>query len=316
MVKRAMILCAAIAACVPEVPDDTSLVTSPRLLGVRVEPAEVAPAAKVTARALWVAPDGVAAAPLAWAFCTARKPITEPGTVDPSCLDPSSPDLSAFGAGATAAGSVPLDACRLFGPDRPDAKPGEPAGRPVDPDGTGGYYQPIRIGAGDLVAIDQVRITCGLPTATPAQAAEFATRRHPNTNPSIAQVTADGAALVPLEVDANARASVAPGARVHLVVTWPACAADERPCDGAESYVWYDPDARELTTRREAMRVSWFATAGAYDQAHSGRGEAEADTAYADDTWTAPASGDALLWIVLRDDRGGATWASFRVAAQ
>jgi hypothetical protein len=322
MVSRAILVAAlAVGACVPTLPDDTSLIDAPRLIAVRAEPAEAAPGAPVTLRGLWANPDGVSGnAPLDWAFCTARKPFTEPGNVDPGCLVDASPDLIAIGGGATANGALPADGCRLFGPDRPTPIAGEPAGRPADPDGTGGYYQPVRVrveGAPVEFALAQVRIRCGLPTATPDQAAAYALRARPNTNPAIAGVAILGEggpeALTPLEADPSAVAVVAAGAPIVLRAAWPTCGADEQACAGAEAYVWFDPDARALVTRREAMRVSWFATAGAWDVARTGRAEAEADQPSADNTWTAPASGEAVLWIVVRDDRGGATWASYRV---
>ncbi len=111
--------------------------------------------------------------------------------------------------------------------------------------------------------------------------------------------------LVALEDDATATAVITPGETVDLSVSW----------DSSESYVWFDPTAHVLTTRREAILVSWFATSGAFAATHTGRTESEADQTSSDNLWTAPA-GDAptLLWIVVRDDRGGMGWASYRLA--
>ncbi|MCE9578330.1 MAG: hypothetical protein K8W52_34705 [Deltaproteobacteria bacterium] len=307
----------ALGACVPELVDDTSIVTSPRLLAVRAEPAEAEPGAEVALRGLWAASDG-GAAPLGWAFCTARKPFTEPGNVDPACLVEDSPDLVAIGDGETVTGTLPDDGCRLFGPDRPTPMAGEPAGRPADPDGTGGYYQPVRVRAdGDppAFALAQVRIRCGLPAATPEQAADYKARVHANSSPAITAITGDGAAVIALEADPTAVTTVARGATLALRVAWPGCGTDEQPCAGAESYVWFDPDARALVTRREAIRVTWFATAGAWASARTGRAEAEADQPSTENSWIAPGDvGEQRLWIVVRDDRGGATWATVRIA--
>ena len=67
-------------------------------------------------------------------------------------------------------------------------------------------------------------------------------------------------------------------------------------------------------TGREAIRVSWFATGGALDTDTGGRAESEADQATIENTWTAPATaGEARLWLVVRDDRGGVGWQGYRV---
>lgn len=299
MVKRALLL---LGACAPDLVDDTSLVVEPRLLGARVEPPEVAPGEEVATTALWVDPSGTLAdAPLEWAFCVARKRLGEPGTVASSCLVEASPDLAVFGEGIDAAGTVPTIGCRQFGPDAPEPAPGESAGRPADPDATGGFYQPIRVRAAEPelhFVLGQVRLRCGLPGATSAQAMEFRAGYVPNQNPTIDAL--------------EAPAVVHPGETVELVVRWPAC--DAPPCGGSEPYLWFDPVSRTLADRREAMRVSWFATAGTFASGHSGREEREADQPFATGAWTAPATpGEVNLWVVLRDDRGGVAWTTSRL---
>ena len=85
-------------------------------------------------------------------------------------------------------------------------------------------------------------------------------------------------------------------------------------CRGSEPYGYFDPLAREVRDRRESMRVSWFANDGVFDHDRTGRSEAEADQSFSDNAWTAPeASGEVLLWVVLRDDRGGVGFESYRV---
>jgi hypothetical protein len=97
------------------------------------------------------------------------------------------------------------------------------------------------------------------------------------------------------------------------------CADDcttPKGCAGAEPYVYYDPLARSLTDRREAMRVSWFSGAGSFEDDHTGRREDELDS-FSDGLWTAPnVAGPAHLWVVLRDSRGGVTWQSYVVEVQ
>jgi hypothetical protein len=305
-----------LAACAPELADTTTIVDEPRLLAARNEPAELPPDGEVTTSALWVDPTGtLVEAPLDWAFCTARKRFSEPGPVASACLVDESPDLVAFGSGASATGTVPAIACRQFGPDAPDPLPGEAAGRPADPDGTGGFYQPIRVRTDSGFALGEVRIRCGLPGATPAQASEFAERYVANTNPAIEAMAGDGAPLVALEADPAAVTTIAAGATIELAVRWPSCTAP--PCGGSEPYVWFDPVTRTLVDRREAMRVSWFATAGVFATGHAGTSEADADLGTASGSWTAPSEpGTVHVWIVLRDDRGGTAWATLRFAVE
>jgi hypothetical protein len=84
-----------------------------------------------------------------------------------------------------------------------------------------------------------------------------------------------------------------------------------RGCTGAESYAWYDPEARAVSSRRESLRVSWFASAGRFAEERTGRSESEADVTFSENAWRAPASGVVRIWVVLRDDRGGVGWQSY-----
>jgi hypothetical protein len=215
-------------------------------------------------------------------------------------------------------GIVPADACRLFGPERPPGKPGEPAGRAADPDGTGGYYQPgiVRApGTGDTLF--EVRVRCGLAGATQEQVAAFERTYRNNTNPALSDVVitrATGAASVP---DGD-EIVVAPGEELRVRASWPACPDDAAPCAGAERYPAFDRIARALVTRREAIRVSWLATRGHFADVRSGRDEE--DLAQDVETiWTAPsgasagAGAAAVVFVVVRDARGGTGLRSFRV---
>ena len=81
----------------------------------------------------------------------------------------------------------------------------------------------------------------------------------------------------------------------------------------AEGYVTFDLASQSLVDRREAMRVSWFATAGDLGTDRTGRAEDDRATA-TENTWTAPSSaGRVHVWIVLRDSRGGVTWQSVEI---
>lgn len=324
-----------LAACVPDLAVELTLVDAPRVLAVRAEPAEVAPGEDVTLTALVADGSGtLAKAPLAWSLCTARRPLAELGPVSRACVEEGD-GLLALGAGLSIQATVPSDACRLFGPEPPPATAGEPSGRPVDPDPSGGYYQPIRLATDDDSALFQLRIACGLAGATQQQAAEFRRRYQANAAPAVAGFgRADGRSLADGEP-----LTAAPGEAVALRLRWEtcpeepvcgdgrctldedadACAADcagPPGCGGAETYLGFDPAALALARRREAVRVAWFSTAGSFDAAGTGRAAGDREPT-SDNVWTAPEDpGVATIWLVLRDDRGGVAWHAVPVTVQ
>jgi hypothetical protein len=180
-----------------------------------------------------------------WAICNERKPLAELEPVSPLCLYASGTWFTSLGVGNPVTGTMPSDACRQFGPDVPEPMPGQPPGRPVDPDVTGGYYQPVRAlapGAGsNLTVIAETRLSCGLAQASPDVVAAFALRYHPNTNPLVASLglcepseppctngvtpwVAGGPGVMP-----NA---VAVGQHVYLQVAWPTCPIVDVAKDG------------------------------------------------------------------------------------
>ncbi len=315
-----------LVACVPDVDVDLARVDEPRVLAVAATPAEVAPGDEVTLTALFADGDGdIARGPEDWALCLARRPLAELGPVARECLRDEGDRLVQLGSGPSVATTVPDDACRLFGPDPPEAVvPGEPTGRPVDPDLTGGYYQPIVVRDDEAVelALLQLRLACGVASATQQQAAELRRRYQPNRAPEVLALESEGNALP---------TTIAAGTRVELRVRWSACpevpvcgdamctldedtascAADcggELGCPGAESYLRFDPLALELVTARESIGIGWYATDGSFDAARTGR-DADDPASHGDNGWTAPERpGPVRLWIVVRDDRGGTSW--------
>jgi hypothetical protein len=140
------------------------------------------------------------------------------------------------------------------------------------------------------------RITCNLAGAGADVAVEYAREYMPNNNPKLLSPTAmvDGASL-----DLSGATAVSAGAVVQFSAGWSA--------DSAESFPVYDIASQQLVMHREALRVAWFATAGAF--AHEVTGRDEADMALTvENDWTAPkVSSPTLvhLWLVLRDSRGG-----------
>jgi len=337
------LLSALAMGCQPTFEDRNSEVLDRRVLAVQVTPAQAKPGAEVTVTALVVEPTGTLTnVGLNWAFCTAPKPVAETNDVAASCLEASGEQFQKLGRGLTVTGKLPEDACRNFGPDVPQTKTGEVAGRPTDADSTGSYYQPLRIiapnGATPIVAIAQAGLTCGLPTLTGEQLLEYQKKTRDNAHPQLTNVFIDGNEDRPLSVDDGKTepVHVAKGERITLRATWPSCPTSDacgdgicgaeetvldcpndcttpQGCAGAETYIYYDPLTRSLGNRRESMRVAWFSGSGSFGDDHTGRREDETD-AFSDGVWTAPnLSGPAHLWVVLRDSRSGVSWQSYVV---
>jgi hypothetical protein len=185
-----------------------------------------------------------------------------------------------------------------------------------------------------VYTIGENRLSCGLAGAPPEAATEYPYRYRVNANPAVASlmIVETGAVLAP--DDGKTTNPIAAGQHVTLRASWNACpdpdvcgdgicGPDETlatcpadctnpvTCTGAERYVNMDLATRALIVQHEAMRVSWFATAGSYDLDHTER-EAGDMTPSSDDGWTAPAASSVVhLWVVLRDDRAGVNWQSY-----
>jgi hypothetical protein len=233
-------------ACKPNLDQTVSIVGGPTVLAVRSDPPEGALTSKVQYTALYVDGAGpIDKAAFDWAFCSARNPLANLGPVNPKCLEATGSWLTPIGVGLQASGPLPADGCRQFGPDVPEPMPGEPQGRPVDPDSTGGYYQPVRYLApgdsGGFVGIAETRLTCNLAGAYGNVVVEFSKRYHVNANPVVDAVLlspgdnpAAGTPLVGGDAGAGdagaggaggtgAGNAVAAGAHVSLRVRWAAC---------------------------------------------------------------------------------------------
>jgi hypothetical protein len=342
----------ALTACRPSLAGKPSLVDGPRVLAVKSLPAEAGPNAQVSYEVLYVDVDGPAdASKIDWALCSARKPIAAPGSVAQACYARSSSVLTALGAGATVKGTLAKDVCQVFGPTPPVPMPGEPNGRPADPDTTGGYYQPVRLltevsGEPDTYDVGTTRLVCGLGGATIDQLGEYNDSYRPNENPLLQRLVLtpreSGGKDVTLSDASAAGASVVvkAGAQVTLHAHWASCpvkskcgdgicgahedvtkcSADcttPKGCTGAEPYVFFDPVTRAITPRRESIRISWFATDGEFEHDRTGRSESDAELSTSDNTWTAPTvAGAVSLWVVIRDDRGGVGWHSYKLDVQ
>ena len=314
--RSGLVLALALAAsgCLPHFIDDTTHVTGARILAVRTEPAEAKEGDPVTLEALVAAPPGSDAVLPDWSLCIDRKPLSELGPVSTRCLSGPNPGpdiATVVEPGPPALAAVPENACQLFGPDRPEPKPGEPSGRPVDPDASGGFFQPVLAWLGDEPVLSGVRLGCGLIGAPPDVTKAYNQRYHPNQNPTLEPLELlrlDGSVQAfdgdePLEVRAVEH--------VRLRVKWPAC-PEEGECGGSERYVVYDALSQTLLDRTESFVVSWYATAGSFayprtEQAFGGDGDGELPGTV--NGWSAPASGTVEVWAVAHDDRGGQSWA-------
>ena len=320
---------------VPKLDSGLATVSAPRVLAVRAEPAEVAPGDRVSLRVLLAAgAAGPTATPRVWR-CAARRALSESASVSQRCTgDRDAASLEFVGEGEEVDTTVPSDACEVFGPNPPEPEPGEPAGRPVDPDPTGGYFVPFRVsleGAGDSFA--EVRVRCPLGGAPPTEVVAFnrADRGNENTAITAVEASVNGA---PRSIEGGAL-RVRPGERVRLEVRWPPCPLDDQcgdgvcgpgddvrscaadcatlaRCAGAERFAYFDRASRAVTARRESMRVSFYQTAGALRDERVGRSSSD-PTPFVFNEWTAPElHGEQRLWFVLRDDRGGVSWANIR----
>jgi hypothetical protein len=267
-------VCAVGPACDSRLDQRLAIIDQPRVLAVIAEPAEARPGAEVSYTAVVASPGGPVAAAPRWAFCVAPKPPTEDNAISDGCLDDA--HLIALGTQPAVTAALPADGCLDFGPETP---PGN--FRPRDADATGGYYQPIRAEVDGLLAFGLSRITCKLATAPSAVAHDYDLSYVVNHNPMLKPATLPRAAA---HTD------------VTLTASWPA--------DAVETYLYYNPRSQTLVTRREAMRLSWFATGGALAVDASAVDETDPATSVST-TWHTPGAGPATLWLVLRDSRGG-----------
>lgn len=263
-----------LAACDDALDQRLAIIDAPRVLAILADPAEAKPGAQVTYTAILASPDGPLDAPPRWAYCTAPKPPTEDNAVSTSCAAGDS--LQPLGESSSVTAALPADACIRFGPEVP---PGE--FRPRDPDASGGFYQPVRADLSIGAAFGLSRITCKLANATAEISRDYDLRYAANHNPTF---------------EPPALTTAPANATVELVATWPA--------ESAETYLYYDPLEQVLVERREAMRLSWFATGGALDVDASAVAESDLATTVST-TWRTPGRGPATLWFVLRDSRGG-----------
>lgn len=334
----ALALLALSSGCVPEFDTDLSALKQPRLLAISSDPAEAAALKPLTLSALVAVPEGQAAPRLNWTMCLARKPLTELGPVNPVCFgaanDEAGSQVVALGSGTHVAATLDKDICKLFGPLRPAPMGNEGAGRPADPDITGGFYQPFVAHFGDTTTLGSVRIDCDLANVDLQKSREYRKQYRANESPRISQITRlTESAAQPVEADA-APLQVHVGERLALRARWDECSTESRcgdglctanedstncaedcggalkGCSGAEPYVWYNNQRQRIEPRREGITVAWYASRGHFEREQTGLDESETpDRSFTENTYIADAEpGPATLWLVIRDTRGGQSW--------
>jgi hypothetical protein len=270
-------------ACKPDLGAPPSLITGPRILGIRGTPAEATPGASVSYDILAVDATGTVAAPdVGWAQCLMPDPPAFGNDVSDACLT----IADEAGPAPTFSAAVAANACSIFGPQTPPVTKGQPPTRPADPDTTGGYYQPVRAvwQATGLIAFALERVTCRLANAPPDVATQYATEYTANQNPLLAGVLVAAADVVtPLyaagQSAAPPPATVSAGQTVTLQADFSA--------DAAETFLVWDVVQLKLQKQRESLRVSWYATAGGLLHDVTGRASDDPE-AYTQNEWTAP----------------------------
>jgi hypothetical protein len=288
---------ASLGGCLPSFEDRPWLVDDTRILAIRSIPAEARPSEIVSYEALIVGPGELDGASVTWAFCLQPRTAEERGAVTRDCLRGRALSITSTPA------ALPSDACARFGPTPLPTQGNEPARRPTDPDASGGYAIPVRALASvvnldgeEVAAFGKTRLRCDLAGATRPVFDEYQDRYTLNQNPEIDVIEALGP-----------DGPVASGASVQLRL---------RTADNAvESYVRYRLELGTLIDVRESLSVRWYVTGGDLERAAETATIAEQGRALEfRTTWIAPADpGQVHGWVVLTDDRGGTTWASFEI---
>jgi hypothetical protein len=305
------------AACVPDFETDLSALQAPRLLAIASNPAETQGRKPATLTALVAVPEGQTAPEVDWTLCLSRKPLTELGPVNPVCLqaDDGSGAVASLGRGESVDTVLDQDVCKLFGPLRPSAKAGEPAGRPVDPDVTGGFYQPVVATLDGLPSLGSIRIDCDPANLNRDDALSFRAQYRVNENPRLRSLSISnpGASAVTLaDDDGGTPTQVKAGSVVSFRAEWDECPTETMldGCSGAEHYVWYNRETYRVEPRREGISVAWYASKGSFEVEQTGLDEQQAASRRSTSNSWRPgaASGSATVWVVVRDSRGGVGW--------
>lgn len=268
------------SACLDVEPRSEGTIERAQVIAIVADPPESSPGTPVRFRAIIADPTGPRDAPLRWSFCSTPRAASDNTAAAQACIVNAEQPLLA--SGTTIDTVIPADACMRFGSETPSGR------APNAADGTGGYYQPLRVAlAPTELTLMRQRVRCALPNAPLVAARDFNRDYVPNRNPRVTDLRAWGRAG---ETDLTVLPS---SAALTLQV--------EVAADAAESYLLYDPRAGTLTTATERLSLSWYVSAGRLAHATTALAGATADNRW----WIDGAITQAWLWVVLRDDRGG-----------
>jgi hypothetical protein len=259
--------------------DPASFVDKLRLLAVKADAPEIAPGQTTTVTATTADPGG-SLPTVTWDACLLPPPPATGEAVNQDCvsLPAGDPDLVHFGDGDSVTATMPMLSPSMVGL----------------PDQTNGVYLPVRVrldaDGNTLVGMYQLRIFLGPLSPNP-----------PNQNPQFTGIfivpSADAGADDGAPIDATTPAVVSASGEVDLrALVTP---------ESSETYQVYDGDPRTTPPRSvtEAVRISWYTTAGEFS--NDVTGVEKPDTTLKFDKH-APAPGTTIdLWAVARDDRGG-----------
>jgi len=160
--------------------------------------------------------------------------------------------------------------------------------RPRDPDGSGGFYQPIVILPAFAAYAHRVR--CGLPTAPPAIDRAFRDTYRANSNPIIEA----------LEVRITDTGAI----ELAVIIAG----------ESAEAFVQFDPAARVLQNKTETLTTQWWVTAGALDATTAAPtllvNGATTDLIATVRLVATPAQFPLTVGVVVTDARGGTQFAT------
>ncbi len=119
----------------------------------------------------------------------------------------------------------------------------------------------------------------------------------PNLNPQVDAITLGGTNLLPLPASNPVPAGRDQGLKPYVPQFETL----------RQTYQRFDTDGKLLETRKEDWSYSWFATDGSLEEIHT--------TTPDDENTFSLGDGRAMLWVVVRDLRGGEAWTSAEVVA-
>jgi len=155
-----------------------------------------------------------------------------------------------------------------------------------------------------IVGFQMQRIYCGLANAPGWAVVQYTQEYKLNQNPVIASADPAGARSDPVEVP-----PLSPGAR-RSGCGWADGLVDSQLARrlGGELPAW-DVLTHTLPNHNEAMRVSWYATAGSFEHDITGRSDLKPKPSLKHVDPGTP--GLVHLWVVLHDSRGGTDFAGY-----